>query len=48
MFPIIASPLYFVLKSALKKAEKQGVVPKEKSGRTVLQSIWYYFIEFDG
>lgn len=48
IFPIVASPLYGVLKFYLRQAVKAGHLVKEKSGRTVLQSIWFYLIEFDG
>ena len=48
IFPVVAAPLYFVLKFNLRKAEKEGKLREEKSGRTVLQSIWYYVLEFDG
>ncbi|KAI9255095.1 major facilitator superfamily domain-containing protein [Phascolomyces articulosus] len=47
VFPVVAAPLFFVLKYNLRKAEKQGIIKKEKSDRTFLQSVWYYFIEFD-
>ncbi|KAE8144556.1 hypothetical protein BDV25DRAFT_145497 [Aspergillus avenaceus] len=47
IFPIVAAPLYFMLKFNLRKAEKEGHRRKEKSGRTFLQSIWYWFLEFD-
>lgn len=47
IFPVVASPLYFVLKFNLRKAEKEGVLATEKSGRTLIQSIWHYAIEFD-
>lgn len=48
IFPIVAAPLYFVLKWNLKKARQQGVLVEESSGRTWLQSTWYYIVEFDG
>jgi MFS family permease len=48
IFPIVAAPLYFVLKFNLRKAQKEGVLASEKSNRTLLQSIWFYTIEFDG
>ena len=48
IFPVVAAPLYFILKFNLRKAEKQGVLHKEKSNKTILQAVWYYFIEFDG
>ncbi|KAI7853430.1 major facilitator superfamily-domain-containing protein [Circinella umbellata] len=47
IFPVVAAPLYFILKFNLRKAEKQGVLHKEKSNKTILQAVWYYFIEFD-
>ena len=48
IFPIVASPLFFVLKYNLRKAEKEGILPNEGSGRTWLQSLWHYTVEFDG
>ncbi|EAQ85457.1 hypothetical protein CHGG_09471 [Chaetomium globosum CBS 148.51] len=47
IFPIVASPLYFVLKFNLRKAEKEGILAGESSDRTWLQSIWHYVVEFD-
>ncbi|KAJ5171415.1 uncharacterized protein N7500_004198 [Penicillium coprophilum] len=47
IFPIVASPLYFILKSNLKKAHRNGLAVRERSGRTLLQSIWFYIKEFD-
>ncbi|KAH8199553.1 hypothetical protein TruAng_006304 [Truncatella angustata] len=47
IFPVVAAPLYFILKSNLKKAEKQGTLVREKSNRTILQSVWYYTVQFD-
>lgn len=46
--PIVALPLYFVLKFNTKKARDLGILGHEKSDRTILQSIWYYTVEFDG
>jgi hypothetical protein len=48
IFPLVASPLYCVLKYNIRKAVKEGYVVKASSGRTILQSIWFYIIEFDG
>jgi hypothetical protein len=31
----------------LRKAQKKGLLVREKSGRTLLQSIWRYTTEFD-
>lgn len=48
IFPVVAAPLFFVLKANLRKAAAQGVLPREKSGRTTLESIWHYVVQFDG
>jgi MFS family permease len=47
IFPIVASPLFFVLKFNLRKAKQEGVLASTSSGRTWLQSIWHYAVEFD-
>jgi MFS family permease len=47
IFPIVASPLYFILKTNLNKAKKTGLLVKEPSGRNLFQSIWHYAKEFD-
>lgn len=47
IFPIVASPLYFILKANLKKARENGLAVREPSGRTFLQSVWFYTKEFD-
>ena len=47
IFPVVASPLYFLLKFNLRKADKQGLTSKGDSGRTLLQSVWHYIVEFD-
>lgn len=48
IFPIVAAPLYFVLKFNLSKARKGNAVTKESSGRSFLQSVWFWVLEFDG
>lgn len=48
ILPFVAAPLFVVLKLNLRKAQKQGLVLREKSGRSLLQNIWYYTLEFDG
>lgn len=45
--PVVASPLFLILQMNLKKARREGVLPREKSGRTLLQSIVFYIREFD-
>ncbi|AEO55705.1 general substrate transporter [Thermothelomyces thermophilus ATCC 42464] len=47
IFPVVAAPLFFVLKYHRHKARKQGLLVKEKSGRTWIQSIWHYVVQFD-
>lgn len=48
IFPIVAAPLFFVLKFNLSKAKKgNAVVIREKSGRSFLQSVWFWTLEFD-
>jgi MFS family permease len=46
MFAIFA-PLAVIFKFYQRKAEKLGLYVEEKSGRTALQSLVYYFHEFD-
>lgn len=46
--PVVASPLFLILQMNLRKAKRQGVLRREKSGRTVFQSIIFYIREFDG
>lgn len=47
IFPCFAAPLYFTLKWNLDQAKKQGKIVREESSRTLPQSIWHWFIEFD-
>ncbi|CAG8041732.1 unnamed protein product [Penicillium olsonii] len=47
IFPIVASPLYVILKVNLNKAKTNGLYQKESSGRNMLESIWHYTKEFD-
>ncbi|KAJ5220436.1 MFS siderophore iron transporter [Penicillium chermesinum] len=47
IFPIVASPLYCILKYNLHLAKKQGLLARQKSNRAVFQSIWFYTVEFD-
>jgi hypothetical protein len=46
--PVVAAPLYIMLKYNLYKAEKEGYRIKRPSGRTVVESIRHWTIEFDG
>jgi MFS family permease len=45
--PIITSPLLFQFAWNFRKAKAAGLLPPRDSGRTPLQSIWHYIIEFD-
>merc|ERR1712000_575321 len=47
ILPFVAAPLYLNLKYHLRKAEKQGLLKRAKSGRTLTQNIWHYTQEFD-
>ncbi|KAL4875691.1 major facilitator superfamily domain-containing protein [Aspergillus karnatakaensis] len=47
IFPIVAMPLFIIFKINMGKAANQGVLAREPSGRTLLQSIWHYTIQFD-
>jgi hypothetical protein len=48
ILPVVAAPLFIIFKVNLRKAENRGLMLKEGSGRTILQSIWHYTLEFDG
>lgn len=48
ILPCVAAPLFTILKFNLRKAEQQGRILREKSGRTVAQNIWMFVTEFDG
>jgi MFS family permease len=47
VFPIVAAPLYVVLKYNLRKAKITGIARHETVPRTVLQATWHYISEFD-
>ncbi|KAL5350680.1 hypothetical protein ACLOAV_004249 [Pseudogymnoascus australis] len=47
IFPCVALPLYYILNRALRKAEREGIITQEKSGRTLPQQVWYVVKEFD-
>lgn len=48
LLPLVATPLIATWYLAKKKAFKNHVIEKQSSGRTLRQSAWYYFVEFDG
>lgn len=45
--PFIAMPIMFILWRNQNKAKRDGLLVRERSGRTFLQSVNYYFWEFD-
>ncbi|KAI1941920.1 MFS siderochrome iron transporter 1 [Ophidiomyces ophidiicola] len=45
--PVITFPLFGLFMYNYNKAKKAGLVPKRESNRTKLESLKYYFIEFD-
>ncbi|KAF3765443.1 putative MFS siderophore iron transporter [Cryphonectria parasitica EP155] len=47
VFPIVAAPLFFILKANIKKAKKLGNYVEHNSGRTIFESIWHYTVDFD-
>ncbi|GME48121.1 MFS siderophore transporter [Neofusicoccum parvum] len=47
VLPVVAAPLFFTLYSNQRKAEKNGLLVKEPSGRTWIQSTVHYIVEFD-
>ncbi|EPE04148.1 mfs siderophore iron transporter [Ophiostoma piceae UAMH 11346] len=47
ILPIVALPLFLILKANLRKAKKQGLLIRDRSGRTLPQNIWHYAVEFD-
>jgi MFS family permease len=46
--PVVAAPVMVILLTNAKKAKNFGVMQRQPSGRTALQSVWHYIIEFDG
>lgn len=47
--PIVALPLFFILQVKQREALRDGrLQAKVSSGRTILESMKYYFVEFDG
>ena len=46
--PVVFAPLIMTFKYYENKARKQGLLVREKSDRTLLQSIIHYIHEFDG
>ncbi|KEF62074.1 uncharacterized protein A1O9_00046 [Exophiala aquamarina CBS 119918] len=47
IFPCVGVPLYLILRQNLHKAEKRGLIVREKSGRTWSEQALYVLKEFD-
>lgn len=48
VLPVVAFPMFCLLRYNRHLAKKNGLLkPREKSGRTLMQSIIHYIIEFD-
>ncbi|EQB49534.1 hypothetical protein CGLO_11126 [Colletotrichum gloeosporioides Cg-14] len=47
VLPVVAAPLYGILKWNIHKAKKRGVLVREPSGRSFMQNIWWALVEFD-
>ncbi|KAI6089958.1 MFS general substrate transporter [Hypoxylon rubiginosum] len=47
ILPFVVLSLFFVLQGNLRKAKKAGKLQHVPSGRTFMQSVWFYVIEFD-
>lgn len=45
--PVTSLPLYILMVWNYKKAAKQGLLPTQRSGRTIFQSFKHYAIEYD-
>jgi MFS family permease len=48
ILPFVATPLFSILKFNLRRAEKEGILVRRSTDRTVLQSILHYTLELDG
>lgn len=48
IMPFVTLPTFILLKYHIRKAEKNGIIVKESSGRTLGQNVWHYIVEFDG
>jgi len=48
ILPIVAAPLYFTLRKYVKAAKQKAILVDEKNGRSLVQNIWHYAVQFDG
>ena len=47
ILPAVALPLFLILKANLRKARRQGLLVRPRSGRSLPQNLWHYAVEFD-
>ncbi|OHF01167.1 MFS siderochrome iron transporter MirB [Colletotrichum orchidophilum] len=47
VLPVVAVPMYSILKWNIHKAKKRGTLVREPSGRSFAQNVWWGLIEFD-
>ncbi|KXH37071.1 MFS siderochrome iron transporter MirB [Colletotrichum simmondsii] len=47
VLPVVAVPMYSILKWNIHKAKKRGTLVREPSGRSFVQNVWWGLIEFD-
>lgn len=48
LIPLVAFPVFAVLKFNANRAKRLGILKPSKSERTWLEAIWHYSVEFDG
>jgi len=46
--PIVSMSFWAIFWLMGRRAKKMGVVKREKSGRTLMQNVWHWCVEFDG
>ncbi|KAI1081415.1 MFS general substrate transporter [Whalleya microplaca] len=47
VLPVVVLPLFFVMQWNLRRAKRNGILQEKPSGRTLVQSVIFYVIEFD-
>ncbi|KAI9052495.1 hypothetical protein LZ554_003839 [Drepanopeziza brunnea f. sp. 'monogermtubi'] len=45
--PIMCIPFWTIFVVMMRRAKRQNIIVKEKTGRTLLESVYYYLVEFD-
>lgn len=46
--PLMATPIFFILHSNVRKAKKLGILKDSKTTRTWSEGLWHHAVEFDG